>query len=169
MRVHTMSTIEPVKVKKGIRFSAIWLLPITALFITLWLGWQSYQNRGSTISIIFNNGNGIQANKTKVMYKGIPIGKVKDVYIDKDTQQIITKVEIDKEAMVYTGKDSQFWLVSPKVSFTGVSGLETLISGTYINVNPIKGETGSQFIALDEPPSNSLIKSTKGYFKQLID
>ena len=164
-----MSDIESVKVRKGTGFSTIWLLPITALIITLWLGWQSYQNRGSSITIIFNNGNGIQANKTKVMYKGIAVGKVTNVYIDKDTQKIVTDIELDKEATHYTGKDSQFWLVTPKVSFTGVSGLETIISGTYINVNPIKGEPGAKFIALDEAPSASILESTKIYLKQLIE
>lgn len=103
------------------------------------------------------------------MYKGIAIGKVTDVYIDKDTQKVMTKVELDKEAMLYTGKESEFWLVSPKVSLTGISGLETLISGTYINANPIKGEPATKFIALDEAPTTSLFEATKIYLHQLIN
>lgn len=164
-----MNDIEPVHVKKGKSFSTLWLLPIIALLITLWLGWQAYLNHGDTITIVFNNGNGIQANKTKVMYKGIAIGKVTDVSIDKNTQKIVIQAEIDKEALPFIGKDSQFWLVSPRVSFTGVSGLETIISGTYIEVNAVKGEPETKFTALDTPPSSSLFETTKGYINQLIN
>lgn len=148
-----MSNLEPVKAKKSRNFSAIWLLPIIALAITLWIGWQSYQSRGVTITIAFNNGSGIQANKTNVMYKGIAIGKVNDLNIDTKTKGVIATVEIDKDAIPYIGKNSQFWLVSPKVSLAGITGLETIVSGVYISVNPIEGEFSTKFVALQEAPS----------------
>ena len=148
-----MSNLEHVKAKKGSSFSAIWLLPVIALAITLWLGWQAYQSRGVLITIEFNSGNGIQANKTTVMYKGIAIGKVTDLNIDTKTKTVIATVEVDNDAMPYIGKKSLFWLVSPKVSLAGITGLETIVSGVYISVDPIQGEPGKKFIALQEAPS----------------
>lgn len=148
-----MHNLDHVKAKKGSGFSAIWLLPIIALAVTLWLGWKAYESRGVMITIEFNNGSGIQANKTTVMYKGIAIGKVTDLDIDRKTKNVIASVEIDKDAMPYIGNKSQFWLVSPKVSLAGITGLETIVSGVYISIEPIKGEYGTKFTALSEAPS----------------
>lgn len=179
-----MSELENVKKSKESNFSIIWLLPIIALAITFWLGFQAYQNKGTTITVEFDNGSGIQANKTNVMYKGISVGKVTDLTFDKKTRNVIAIIEIEKDAVPYLGKQSMFWLVSPKVSLAGVTGLETIVSGVYISVEPIDGPTGRQFTALKEAPSlldnapglhltlkadklGSLDKGSPIYYKQL--
>lgn len=179
-----MSELQTVKKSKESNFSIIWLLPIIALAITLWLGFQAYQNQGTIITVEFNNGSGIQANKTSVMYKGISIGKVTDLTIDKKTRNVIATLEIEKEAIPYLGKQSMFWLVSPKVSLAGITGLETIVSGVYISVEPINGPSGRTFKALKEAPSlldnapglhltlkadklGSLDKGSPIYYKQL--
>ncbi len=148
-----MNTLETAKKSKETNWSAIWLLPIVALAITLWLGWQSYQNRGITIQVEFDNGSGIQANKTMVMYKGIAIGKVTDLRIDNKIRNVIATIEIDKDTAPYLGKKSLFWLVSPKVSLAGVTGLETIVSGVYISVEPVEGPTSQKFVALKRAPA----------------
>lgn len=179
-----MSKLENAKKSKETNLSAFWLLPIVALAVTLWLGWQSYQNQGITVTVEFENGSGIQANKTSVMYKGISIGKVTDLTIDTETRKVIATLEIEKEAAPYLGKKSLFWLVSPKVSLGGVTGLETIVSGVYISVEPVEGELGHKFVALKEAPSlldnvpglhltlkanklGSLDKGSPIYYKQL--
>lgn len=148
-----MSKLQDAKKSRETNWSAIWILPILALTITLWLGWQSYQNRGVNIQVQFDNGSGIQANKTTVMYKGIAIGKVTDLKIDNETRSVIANIEIDKEAAPYLGKKSLFWLVSPKVSMAGITGLETIVSGVYISVEPIDGPPSYKFTALKKAPA----------------
>lgn len=179
-----MSELENVKKSKESNFSIIWLLPLVALAITLWLGFQAYQNKGTTITVEFDNGSGIQANKTPVMYKGISIGKVTDLTLDKKTRNVIAILDIEKEAVPYLGKNSMFWLVSPKVSLAGITGLETIVSGVYISVEPVDGPSGREFKALKEAPSlldnapglhltlkaeklGSLDKGSPIYYKQL--
>lgn len=148
-----MNTLQTAKKSKETNWSAIWLLPIVALAITLWLGWQSYQNRGIIIQVEFDNGSGIQANKTTVMYKGIAIGKVTDLRIDNKIRNVIATIEIDKDTAPYLGKKSLFWLVSPKVSLAGVTGLETIVSGVYISVEPVEGPPSKRFVALKKAPA----------------
>lgn len=50
-------------------------------------------------------------------------------------------------------KDSVFWVVKPQVGREGISGLGTLLSGAYIELQP--GNKGSQpesYQLLDSPP-----------------
>lgn len=179
-----MSKLENAKKSKETNLSIIWLLPVIALAITLWIGWQSYQSQGVTVTVEFENGSGIQAHKTAVMYKGIAIGKVTDLAIDTNSKKVMATIEIDKEAAPYLGKDSLFWLVSPKVSLAGITGLETIVSGSYISVEPIDGKLSYRFTALKEAPSlldnvpglhltlkadklGSLDKGSPIYYKQL--
>ena len=105
------------------------------------------------IQVRFESGDGIQANKTEVLYKGISVGKVTDLHVSKDIKGVVATIEIKKEAQEYLSKDTRFWLVKPRVSLAGVTGLETLVSGVYIAVDPVKGEKEERyFTALKEPP-----------------
>ncbi|MFK5892519.1 MAG: MlaD family protein [Pseudomonadota bacterium] len=147
--------------KKRWRMSPIWFLPFTALLLATWLGYESYIHHGVTVSIRFTTGSGISVNKTKVMYKGIAIGKVVDVEIDKkDIEQVIVTVLLDKRTSPYLLTDTQFWLVKPSVSLGGISGLDTLVSGNYIAMNPgFSGTQKEEYIALKEAPIESDGKS----------
>lgn len=147
--------------KKHWRISPIWFLPFTALLLAVWLGYETYMNRGVKVTIRFNTGSGISVAKTKVMYKGIAIGKVKDVEINKNNiQQVIVTVELDKRVEPYLHSDTQFWLVKPSIALGGISGLDTLVSGNYIAIRPgTSGPIKLDYVALKEPPPEGLLGS----------
>ncbi|MGN5916532.1 MlaD family protein, partial [Pseudomonas aeruginosa] len=63
--------------------SAIWDLPLVALPIGAWLAWRAIDQAGVDILVRFESGDGIQANKTEVLYKGISVGKVTDLHVSK--------------------------------------------------------------------------------------
>ncbi|RPR97986.1 mammalian cell entry protein, partial [Pseudomonas aeruginosa] len=129
------------------------MLPLVALAIGAWLAWRAFDQAGVDIQVRFESGDGIQANKTEVLYKGISVGKVTDLHVSKDIKGVVATIEIKKEAQEYLSKDTRFWLVKPRVSLAGVTGLETLVSGVYIAVDPVKGEKEERyFTALKEPP-----------------
>jgi paraquat-inducible protein B len=140
--------------KKAWRISPIWFLPLTALLLSLWLAYETFMHKGIEVIIYFTSGSGMAVNKTKVMYKGISIGKVIDVEIDKtNIEQVIVKVLLDKRTKPYLLSDTQFWLVKPTITLGGVSGLDTLMSGNYIGIKPgIKGTPKSNFLALKNIP-----------------
>ncbi len=108
------------------------MLPLVALAIGAWLAWRAFDQAGVDIQVRFESGDGIQANKTEVLYKGISVGKVTDLHVSKDIKGVVATIEIKKEAQEYLSKDTRFWLVKPRVSLAGVTGLETLVSGVYI-------------------------------------
>ncbi|WP_207888370.1 PqiB family protein [Pseudomonas sp. 30_B] len=147
-----MSDLPTPKMRKTSNWSAIWILPLIALAIGAWLAWRAYDQAGIMINIRFESGDGIQINKTEVIFKGIAVGKVTDLHVNKPDLGVTALVEMRKEAGEYLSKDTRFWLVKPRVSLAGVTGLETLVSGNYIAIDPVKGDQQKEFTALKEPP-----------------
>lgn len=140
--------------RKGI--SIIWFVPFIALIFGLWLTIKVVSEQGTFITIKFDNGAGIVPNKTEVRYKGLVTGLVKKVLPSSDLSQVIAEVEISRDFSDYLTTDTQFWLVSADISLQGISGLDTLISGSYINILPDtskSAESQDSFIALSEPPA----------------
>ncbi len=135
-------------------WSAIWILPLIALVIGGWLGWQAYRESGVNIEVRFQSGEGIVANKTEVVYKGMPVGKVKSLVLDAEGSNtgVIATVEMNAAAEPHLRKGTRFWLVKPSVTLAGITGLETLVSGNYIAVSPGEGELTKRFVALPEAP-----------------
>ena len=149
--------------------SIIWFIPFIALVFGLWLAAKVISEQGTIITIEFDNGAGIVANKTEVRYKGLTTGLVKKVVPSDDLQRIIAEVEMSKSFTNYVTKKTKFWLVSADISLKGVSGLDTLISGSYITILPDtkqKAEPQGHFIALPEPPT--LDMSTPGLHLTLL-
>lgn len=135
-------------------WSAIWILPLIALVIGGWLGWQAYRDSGVNIEVRFKSGDGIVANKTEVVYKGMPVGKVKSLVLDAKGSDagVVATIEMNPAAEPHLLTNTRFWLVKPSVTLAGITGLETLVSGNYIAVSPGDGEPTRYFVALPEAP-----------------
>ncbi len=131
----------------------IWILPILAAMIGGWLIYESILESGVDIHIVFNNAEGIKEGKTKIIYKGVKVGLVKDIHIGRDMQQVEVIAEIDHDAVPGLKTNTAFWLVKPKVTMSGITGLDTLVAGNYIRMKPGTGKARRQFMALSKPPS----------------
>ncbi|KPA89984.1 MULTISPECIES: PqiB family protein [Pseudomonas] len=155
-----MSDLPKAKTRPASNWSAIWVLPLIALIIGGWLGWRAYNQTGIEIQVRFESGQGIQANKTEVVYKGMPIGKVKALTLDTEgsTKGVNVTIEMNKDVESSLRTNTRFWLVKPNVSLAGITGLETLVSGNYIAVSPGDGEPARKFKALSEEPPLSDLK-----------
>ncbi|MBV6289636.1 PqiB family protein [Pseudomonas aegrilactucae] len=149
-----MSDLPTAKTRPASNWSAIWILPLIALVIGGWLGWQAYRDAGVNIEVRFESGEGIVANKTEVVFKGMPVGKVTSLVLDDkgSNKGVIATIEMNQVAEGHLRKNTRFWLVKPSVSLAGITGLETLVSGNYIAVSPGDGEPAKRFKALKEPP-----------------
>jgi paraquat-inducible protein B len=155
-----MTDLPTAKTRPASNWSAIWVLPLIALVIGGWLGWRAYNETGIEIQVRFESGEGIQANKTEVVYKGMSVGKVKALALDGEgnNKGVIATVEMNKDFEPYLRTSTRFWLVKPSVSLAGITGLETLVSGNYIAVSPGEGEPDRKFKALaKEPPLSDSI------------
>jgi paraquat-inducible protein B len=150
----TMNDVPLAKTRPASNWSAIWVLPLIALLIGGWLGWRAYNEAGIEIQVTFETGEGLQAGKTEVIYKGMPIGKLTALELDntEDQSRVRATVEMDKRVEGHLLSNTRFWLVKPSVSLAGITGLETLVSGNYIAVSPGDGDSTRKFTALNQPP-----------------
>ncbi|QSR73705.1 MlaD family protein [Aeromonas jandaei] len=144
---------EPV-IEKRRWLSPVWLLPLIALLLAGGFLYQQIASRGQLIQINFAQGNGILPGKTQIRYQGVAIGVVQELELAEDGRRIAVLAKIDSRARPLIRKGSDFWLVSPKASLTEISGLDTLVSGNYINLQPGRESNPLQekFDALDGPP-----------------
>lgn len=119
----------------------IWLIPIVAVLIGGWLAVKTILEKGPTITITFKTAEGIEAGKTKVKVKNIDVGEVKSVGFSKDLENIVLTVEMSKGAAPHLVEDVRFWIVKPRISGGQVSGIGTLFSGSYIEMDRGKSST----------------------------
>ena len=153
----TEYTLPSAKVQKKQRFSLIWLIPLIAALIGSWLAYKYYSERGTIITITFDQASGIEARKTPVKYKDVEVGIVKKVSLSPDLQSVRAQVEIYNEMEDNLGPDTQFWVVSPRVTLRGISGLQTLLSGVNIAMDPgSKGKANDEYAGLTQPPTVSI-------------
>lgn len=147
--------IEP---RKGLplwrRVSAVWLIPLVALIVSLAVAWRTYDDRGPLIEIVFDSAAGIEAGKTALRFRDVNVGLVETVKLTPDLRRVVASVRVDKDIAQFIDADAEFWVVRPSVTAQGISGLETVVSGVYINSfwDNTLGEPATQFTALPRPP-----------------
>jgi len=132
----------------------IWLIPIVAVLIGGWLAVKTILEKGPTITITFETAEGIEAGKTKVKYKDIDIGEVKSVEFAKDLDHVVLTAEMKKGVAPHLVEDVRFWIVKPRISGGQVSGIGTLFSGSYVEMDRGKSTTRREaFEGLEVEPS----------------
>lgn len=114
--------------------TSIWIVPFAAIIVAAWLAYQYYSELGPEIKIIFPQNEGLQAGQSVIKYKDVVVGKVSKIHLEKDGSRVAVYVRMDKTTEPFLNEHAKFWIVKPEVGFGGVSGLDTLISGTYINL-----------------------------------
>mgnify|MGYP001045426000 FL=1 len=156
MSQETPASPTEARIKTKRRISPFWLLPVIALLIAGWLVWSSFEDRGNTITIDFVSADGIVAGRTPVRYQGVEVGTVQDIRLSEKLNKIEVRASIKSDMKDALRNDTQFWLVTPKASLAGISGLDALVGGNYIGMMPGKGEPQDHFTALDTQPKYRL-------------
>ncbi len=139
-----------VRQRRGIPL--VWLLPIVTAGIGLFLAWQSYQNRGISVVITFEDAEGLEAGKTPIKYKAVDVGLVQTVRLSRGSEHIEVEATVDRYAEECLTEGTRFWVVRPRVGREGISGLTTLVSGSYIALDPAPGPPVRSFRGLEFPP-----------------
>ncbi|MFU9136031.1 MlaD family protein [Erwinia tasmaniensis] len=152
MQQETPTTPTDARIKRRRRISPFWLLPFIALLIAGWLVWTNFQERGTTVTIDFATADGIVPGRTPVRYQGVEVGLVQGISMTDDLRTIKIKASIKSDMRDALRDQTEFWLVTPKASLAGVSGLDALVGGNYIGMMPGKGKPRENFVALDTQP-----------------
>jgi paraquat-inducible protein B len=138
---------------KRARFSAVWIIPVLAAAVAIGIAVQRILSEGPTITIIFKSAEGIEAGKTFVKYKDVNIGQVTAVRLTDDFGKVEVTAKMAKSAAGLMVEDALFWVVRPRISLSGISGLGTLLSGDYIGFQAgASTKTQRSYTGLEVPP-----------------
>ncbi len=152
-RAQTMSdgSLPSASLKRH-RISLVWLVPIIAIGVASWLGYRALAERGTVIEITLRSAEGLEAGKTKMKHRDIELGTVEAITPSPDLSSATVRARMNGYAKPHLVQGTRFWVVRPRLSLEGVSGLNTLISGSYIEMDPGAGKPARHFVGLEDPP-----------------
>jgi paraquat-inducible protein B len=134
------------------RFSAVWIVPLIAALLGLWLVWKYYSERGPVVTVRFETAEGIVGGKTPVLCRSVNIGTVDKVQLTEKLKVLVT-LQMTNDASRLLVQDTQIWVVRPRYGGAGISGLSTIVSGNYIELEPgLSKKERTDFIGLEQPP-----------------
>jgi paraquat-inducible protein B len=140
--------------RRSRRISIIWIVPLVAVAIGAWLAWDTLSKEGPTIKISFEGGEGLQAGQSQLKYKDIVFGTVKNLALSPDQTHVVVTVATTHQAGPLLTDGTIFWVVKPRLFAGNISGIETLLSGSYIGMLPAAtaGKSQREFIGREDPP-----------------
>lgn len=144
---------EQAQIKRSPRISAVWFIPLLALGLGGYMVVHNWLTQGPEIEIAFKTADGLEEGKTKIKFREVTVGTVETVRLNERFDGVIASVTLDRQAEALLREDTRFWVVTAQVGVDNISGLETLLSGAYIQLSPGNGPEGyRQFTGLEEPP-----------------
>ncbi len=144
---------EPADITNVKSISKIWLVPIVAICMGAWMFYHQWSNQGPLINIVFENASGLEVGKTKIKMHNVDVGEVKSIALTEDLQKVLVTARMSANSEGLLRESTEFWAVNPRISLNGISGLNTLVSGTYINMSTnLEGPSSRDFVALSAPP-----------------
>jgi paraquat-inducible protein B len=149
----TGEELPKARVRRRRIFRLVWVVPVIALAVALYLVWQHMRTIGPEIAIRFNDASGMRVGQTPIIYRGVQIGEVIAVELTEDRRQALVRARLHKSARPIATEGATFWVVRPQLSLDQVRGLSTVLSGPEIHVIPGKGEVPKkEFAGLDSAP-----------------
>ena len=134
--------------------SPIWAIPIVSILIAGWLVWDTLSKRGPLITVTFQAAEGLQAGQSRVRHRDVDVGLVEGVALSPDLGHVVTTIRMNRDAASLLAEGTRFWVVKPRLFAGNLSGLGTLLSGSYIGIAPsgADGQRQTRFTGLADPP-----------------
>ncbi|MEH6404339.1 MAG: MlaD family protein [Sneathiella sp.] len=155
-------------IRRGVSgLMSIWIVPLIAVLIAGWLVIKTVNEKGTEISVLLQSAKGLETGKTSLKYKDVIIGIVERIEIPDDDQGVSVVVSVNQNAEKYLTETATFWVVAPAIGLEGVSGLDTLLSGAYLEIDPgAGGERERDFIGLERAPVITSTTAGRQYLLQ---
>lgn len=139
--------------RKQTRLSLVWIIPIVAVLIGVWVAVARIRSEGPKITIVFASADGLEAGKTKIYYRGVDVGILRTLRLSRDHRRVVALAQMAPGTEDFLVNDTKFWVVRPRISGANVTGLGTLISGAFIGMEIGSSQRAKRdFVALDTQP-----------------
>jgi paraquat-inducible protein B len=132
----------------------LWLVPLGAACLCAWFAYRDFVSTGPTITIYFENADGLEEKNTELKFRGANVGEVTGIVLTKDNQKVRVRAQLAGSARNLARGGSVFWIVRPELKVGAISGLRTIISGEYIAVRPGNGPPTNSFVGAEKEPFN---------------
>jgi paraquat-inducible protein B len=142
------------RARRSRRIPVIWLIPVIAIAIGGWLAWDTLSKEGPTITVTFDSAEGLQAGQSQLKFREIVLGTVKSLDLAPDHSHVIVTIGTTRQAEPLLTDQTVFWVVKPRLFAGNISGLDTLLSGSYVGMLPgaTAGKTQRVFTGREDPP-----------------
>lgn len=136
------------------RISPVWIVPMVAMLLGIWLVVNAYLSRGPVVAIQFPTAEGLEEGTTPIKVRNVEVGVVSEITLNEDLSAVTVTAELGADSRRLLREDTQFWVVRPRVTSSGISGLGTIVSGAYIELAPGAGERAErlEFQGFDQAP-----------------
>jgi paraquat-inducible protein B len=161
-----LNSAPPPRVSRARGFPLIWVVPLIAIAIGGWLCIREFRERGTEITIDFADASGVEARRTVLEYKGVSAGTVEAVTLRPGLVCVSVRLRLKRSAASLASTGARFWVVHPEISFAGVKGLDTLVTGVRINVLPGNGPPAVHFTGLDKAPAPDVTDQGRTFILQ---
>ena len=151
---HEQTSLPRASTRRSRRISAIWSIPLVAVAVAAWLVWDTLSKEGPTIEVSFTAAAGLEAGKSQLKYKDIVFGTVTALRLSPDQSRVIVTIATTAQAKPLLTENAVFWVVKPRLFAGNISGLDTLLSGSYVGLLPsaTPGKAQHSFKGQEDPP-----------------
>ena len=140
------------KAKLGRWPGLVWAVPLAAILIVGYLGLRALANQGVDVVVTFGSAGGARVGDTKVVYKGLEVGRVTGIRLNPDKRHVDLKLRLEHDLRGVVTTGTQFWLIGANPSFTDLASLKAAVAGLSIGMAPGPGAPTRHLIGLDEEP-----------------
>jgi paraquat-inducible protein B len=151
---NTAPVLARADTRRSRRIPVIWVIPIIAIAVGAWLAWDTLSRQGPTITITFDAAAGLQAGQSQLKFKDIVLGTVKRLDLSNDHSHVVVTIATTRQAEPLLTDRTVFWVVKPRLFAGNLSGLDTLLSGSYVGMLPgaEAGKPQRTFTGSEDPP-----------------
>jgi paraquat-inducible protein B len=152
-RPERAGTLPKARIKKGKLSWFVWAFPIAAAIFFGVLIYEDALDKTRTVTVDFKNVDGVDdQGNTMVRCRGATVGTVKKVILlpNHEWARLTITFRHGQENLKRAG--ALFWIVRPQVGAGMVRGLETVMSGSFVQERPGDGAVTNQFVGVEEPP-----------------
>ena len=99
--------------------AAIWMVPLLALFIGLWMLFQHWYSQGPSFTLTVATAEGIVAGKTVIRSREVDVGRIEAVELSDDYSHAVLKGRRRQRAVRWHGLEARVSLAASMTQNTG--------------------------------------------------
>ena len=137
----------------------VWIIPVLAIFFAGYLIVRYGFFGGGDITVTFAEARGLE-RYSPVRYRGAKVGTVQKITVAEDLKGVVVRISMDASMNHALKQGTKFWIVEPGLEGGGIG---SILSGTYVGIEPGTGEETREFEGAELAPVLSAPEAGKTF------